>query len=168
MSLADRRAGQPGCGLVLPRSETGGAQDQRLCGLLARRGSGKVRETGNRKSWVVWAFRGLEQSAPSRCDSQVHSFRNTLRGTRKRMRQPILFFSLLLYFAAAGCAHPGPASAATPTYAQGDPAHPGHTGLGRHQALLRPGPADHPEQGVSEAQWRDFLDKEVTPAFPMA
>jgi hypothetical protein len=28
------------------------------------------------------------------------------------------------------------------------------------------GPADHPEQGVREAQWRDFLDKEVTPRFP--
>ena len=28
------------------------------------------------------------------------------------------------------------------------------------------GPADHPEQGISEAQWRDFLDKQVTPRFP--
>jgi hypothetical protein len=28
------------------------------------------------------------------------------------------------------------------------------------------GPADDPSQGVSEAQWRTFLDKEVTPRFP--
>jgi hypothetical protein len=28
------------------------------------------------------------------------------------------------------------------------------------------GLADHPEQGVSEAQWREFLDREVTPRFP--
>lgn len=27
-------------------------------------------------------------------------------------------------------------------------------------------PADQPKQGVSEAAWRDFLDKEVTPRFP--
>ena len=28
------------------------------------------------------------------------------------------------------------------------------------------GPVDHPEQGVSEADWRGFLDREVTPRFP--
>jgi hypothetical protein len=28
------------------------------------------------------------------------------------------------------------------------------------------GPAAHPEQGVSEADWRSFLDREVTPRFP--
>jgi len=28
------------------------------------------------------------------------------------------------------------------------------------------GPADHPEQGISEAKWREFLDREVTPRFP--
>jgi hypothetical protein len=28
------------------------------------------------------------------------------------------------------------------------------------------GLADHPEQGVSEVAWREFLDKEVTPRFP--
>jgi hypothetical protein len=28
------------------------------------------------------------------------------------------------------------------------------------------GPADHPEQGISETDWRDFLDREVTPRFP--
>jgi hypothetical protein len=28
------------------------------------------------------------------------------------------------------------------------------------------GPADHPEQGISEAKWLEFLDREVTPRFP--
>ena len=28
------------------------------------------------------------------------------------------------------------------------------------------GPADRPEQGISEAEWRAFLDREVTPRFP--
>jgi hypothetical protein len=28
------------------------------------------------------------------------------------------------------------------------------------------GPADHPEQGISETEWRAFLDSEVTPRFP--
>jgi hypothetical protein len=28
------------------------------------------------------------------------------------------------------------------------------------------GPADDSSKGVSEAAWRDFLDKEVTPRFP--
>jgi len=28
------------------------------------------------------------------------------------------------------------------------------------------GPADHPEQGISETKWREFLDREVTPRFP--
>jgi hypothetical protein len=28
------------------------------------------------------------------------------------------------------------------------------------------GPADHPELGVGEAEWRAFLDREVTPRFP--
>jgi hypothetical protein len=28
------------------------------------------------------------------------------------------------------------------------------------------GPSQHPEQGISEARWRQFLDAEVTPRFP--
>jgi hypothetical protein len=49
----------------------------------------------------------------------------------------------------------------------GDAAHPAHA---RHWVDTRLyfglGPADAPAQGVSEAAWRDFLDKEVTPRFP--
>jgi hypothetical protein len=49
----------------------------------------------------------------------------------------------------------------------GDPAHPGRTqGWVDTRLYFGLGPAGHPEQGVSEAAWRNFLDKEVTPRFP--
>ena len=49
----------------------------------------------------------------------------------------------------------------------GDTAHPAHA---QHWVDTRLyfglGPADDLAKGVSEAQWRAFLDKEVTPRFP--
>jgi hypothetical protein len=49
---------------------------------------------------------------------------------------------------------------------QSDAAHPSQTtGWVDTRLYFGLGPADHPEQGVSEAQWRAFLDKEVTPRF---
>jgi len=67
-----------------------------------------------------------------------------------------------------GCAHPGRQAAAMPSATlQGDAAHPGEAaGWVDTRLYFGLGPADHPEQGVSEAQWRNFLDKEVTPRFP--
>jgi hypothetical protein len=88
------------------------------------------------------------------------------RGNGMRLR--IFLISLLLGAGIAGCAHPGQTApvAAAPTL-QGDPAHPGRTsGWVDTKLYFGLGPADHPERGVSEAQWRDFLDKEVTPRFP--
>jgi hypothetical protein len=84
------------------------------------------------------------------------------------MRLRILLISLLVCAGLAGCAHPGQSAAAAsaPTL-QGDAAHPGHAaGWVDTRLYFGLGPADHPEQGVSEVQWRDFLDKEVTPRFP--
>jgi hypothetical protein len=70
---------------------------------------------------------------------------------------------------AGGCsAHQPIASlpAVAPTLA-GDSAHPGHTeGWVDTKLYFGLGPADHPEQGISEARWREFLDREVTPRFP--
>jgi hypothetical protein len=66
------------------------------------------------------------------------------------------------------CMHPGasPQTVVAPVL-QGDAAHPGHTaGWVDTRLYFGLGPADHPEQGVSESQWRDFLDREVTPRFP--
>lgn len=68
-----------------------------------------------------------------------------------------------------GCAHQhlsaaSPAAAPTLT---GDLAHPGQTkGWVDTRLYFGLGPADDLKQGVSEAQWRAFLDKEVTPRFP--
>jgi hypothetical protein len=49
----------------------------------------------------------------------------------------------------------------------GDAAHPAH---GQHWVDTRLyfglGPADAADKGVSEAAWREFLDREVTPRFP--
>src|SRR3974390_3310230 len=72
-----------------------------------------------------------------------------------------------LAFALAGCAH----RAATPTAAaptlSGDSAHPGSTKDWVDTKLyFGLGPLDQPGQGISEAEWRDFLDREVTPRFP--
>lgn len=84
-----------------------------------------------------------------------------------RMRSSILLVTLALV--TAGCAHPpvAPAvQAAAPTLT-GDPAHPGQTqGWVDTRLIFGLGPADHPDQGISEADWRAFLDKEVTPRFP--
>jgi Protein of unknown function (DUF3574) len=57
-------------------------------------------------------------------------------------------------------------SAPSPTL-HGDAAHPAKTqGWVDTHLYFGLGPADAPEKGVSEAAWRDFLDKEVTPRFP--
>jgi len=70
---------------------------------------------------------------------------------------------------AAGCAHrPGAAGpqAVAPTLS-GDAAHPGHTsGWVDTRLYFGLGTADDASKGVSEAAWRGFLDKEVTPRFP--
>ena len=75
----------------------------------------------------------------------------------------------LLALALAGCAHPTnvPVPTGTAPTLQGDPAHPGRTqGWVDTKLYFGLGTIDRPEQGVSEAQWREFLDREVTPRFP--
>jgi hypothetical protein len=75
----------------------------------------------------------------------------------------------LLSVVLSGCGHgaaPLPVPSTAPTLT-GDTAHPGQTaGWVDTKLYFGLGPADHPEQGVSEAAWREFLDKEVTPRFP--
>lgn len=75
----------------------------------------------------------------------------------------------LLALVLAGCDHrPEQATAqATAPVLSGDAAHPGKTaGWVDTKLYFGLGPADQPEKGVSEAAWRAFLDKEVTPRFP--
>ena len=83
--------------------------------------------------------------------------------------RPLLLASLLVV-SLAGCTRPGPpapAGASTAPTLSGDTAHPGSTsGWVDTKLYFGLGPADRPEQGVSEAKWREFLDKEVTTRFP--
>ena len=84
-----------------------------------------------------------------------------------RVRSALL--APILALAIAGCAHKSvrPIAVSTAPTLQGDAAHPGQTkGWVDTRLYFGLGPADHPEQGVSEADWRAFLDREVTPRFP--
>jgi hypothetical protein len=73
----------------------------------------------------------------------------------------------LLSAGLGGCTHPAPPVLSTAPTLTGDPAHPGQTsGWVDTKLYFGLGLADHPEQGISDAVWREFLDKEVTPRFP--
>ena len=76
-------------------------------------------------------------------------------------------FAPILALALVACAHkPVRPVAAVPTL-QGDWMHPGTTrGWVDTRLYFGLGPIGHPEQGVSEADWRAFLDREVTSRFP--
>jgi len=67
-----------------------------------------------------------------------------------------------------GCApHRAATTPATAPMLAGDALHPGSTqGWVDTKLYFGLGPADHPEQGISETEWRAFLDHEVTPRFP--
>ncbi len=69
------------------------------------------------------------------------------------VRSAFLVAALLL----SGCAATAPA----------DPSHPVQAvGWAETRLSFGLGPADDKTKGVSEAQWRAFLDREVTPRFP--
>lgn len=85
------------------------------------------------------------------------------------MRQRTFLSAICFALVLTGCAHRSPsalANGAAPTLA-GDAAHPGQAvGWVDTRLYFGLGPADHPEQGIGEARWREFLDREVTPRFP--
>jgi hypothetical protein len=84
------------------------------------------------------------------------------------MRVRAAFLAPLLALTLTSCAHRAitPSVAAAPTL-RGDPAHPGLTkGWVDTKLYFGLGPIDHPETGISEADWRSFLDREVTSRFP--
>ena len=82
-----------------------------------------------------------------------------------RLRVGLLTLAALL---TVGCASNRTAvPAATAPTLTGDLQHPGTTRNWVDTKLyFGLGPADRPEQGISEAEWRAFLDREVTPRFP--
>jgi hypothetical protein len=74
------------------------------------------------------------------------------------IRRALICVALLLSFAAS--------AQTTPTLG-GDPAHPAQTsGWVDTRLYFGLGPAGSPNKGVTEAKWRAFLDREVTPRFP--
>jgi hypothetical protein len=96
---------------------------------------------------------------------QGTGIRDQLRPDRLRPLLTIMLGVLVV----VGCGERvvAPASAATAPTLAGDAAHPGHAqGWVDTRLYFGLGPADDPTKGVSEAAWRDFLDREVTPRFP--
>jgi hypothetical protein len=81
-----------------------------------------------------------------------------------KRKQTSIFVVLVLYCVSFPAALLGRAASAT---LKGDAAHPAHAVRWVDTRLyFGLGPADAPDKGVSEAAWREFLDKEVTPRFP--
>ena len=87
----------------------------------------------------------------------------------EHMRRSVAAFSisaLLLLCSASPVPAQSGGGTITPTL-HGDSAHPARTKNWVDTKLyFGLGPADAPGQGISEAAWREFLDKEVTPRFP--
>src|ERR1700692_4046765 len=88
-------------------------------------------------------------------------------GSGMRARLLVVVASLTLALVACTDHRPAAANSTTAPTLTGDPAHPGVTqGWVDTKLYFGLGLADHPDNGISEARWRDFLDHEVTPRFP--
>ena len=76
--------------------------------------------------------------------------------------------ALALALMLSGCVHqPFQKKLNTSPVLEGDPTHPGATkGWVETRLYFGLGPVDQVDKGVSEAEWRAFLDREVTPRFP--
>lgn len=86
------------------------------------------------------------------------------------MHSRVVLLGPILALSLVACSHrpvqPTVASTTAPNL-HGDPAHPETTrGWVDTKLYFGLGPAEHPEQGVSETVWHAFLDREVTPRFP--
>jgi hypothetical protein len=84
------------------------------------------------------------------------------------MRLRSFLVAAVFCLALVGCAHKtAPLTVPVAPTLTGDAAHPGQTsGWVDTKLYFGLGPADQSDKGVSEAQWREFLDKEVTSRFP--
>lgn len=77
--------------------------------------------------------------------------------------------ALVLILASSGCGHKSvhTTAASAPPVLRGDAAHPDATkGWVDTRLYFGLGPADQSGNGISEMEWRAFLDREVTPRFP--
>jgi len=78
-----------------------------------------------------------------------------------------LLLGCLLVVLPAGCAEHRPVVSSAAATLQGDPAHPASAqGWVDTKLYFGLGPADDPQKGISETDWRGFLDREVSPRFP--
>ena len=84
------------------------------------------------------------------------------------MRLRVGLLALLASLQLVGCApRPNTTPTATAPSLTGDVQHPGAArNWVNTQLYFGLGPADHPDQGINETEWRAFLDREVTPRFP--
>ena len=83
------------------------------------------------------------------------------------MKASRLFPVALLAASLVGCASLAAPTGASTATLQGDTAHPAQAqGWVDTRLYFGLGTADQSQQGVSEATWREFLDREVTPRFP--
>jgi hypothetical protein len=106
----------------------------------------------------------------SKSKNSVRDAADLLRPKRELRNSRAAAGCLAVLVALSGCAR-APIAATPPSTApatlSGDATHPGQThGWVNTQLYFGLGLADRSDSGVSEAQWRDFLDKEVTPRFP--
>src|ERR1700730_14230168 len=88
-------------------------------------------------------------------------------GERMRARLLVVVASFTLVLSACTDHRSAAANPTTAPTLTGDPAHPGVTqGWVDTKLYFGLGLAAHPDQGVTEARWREFLDQEVSPRFP--
>ena len=84
------------------------------------------------------------------------------------MRRRVGLVALLGALFCVGCVqhHAVAPAAAAPTLSSNAPRSGSAQGWVDTKLYFGLGPADLPGQGISEAEWRTFLDREVTPRFP--
>jgi hypothetical protein len=84
------------------------------------------------------------------------------------MRLRVGLFALLVALPPLGCAtrHTVAGAAPAPAISVNAPRPGSAQGWVDTKLYFGLGPADLPGQGISEAEWRTFLDREVTPRFP--
>lgn len=81
------------------------------------------------------------------------------------MNRHTLGAALLLSLALTACA--GTSASTASATLQGDAAHPAQTqNWLRTELYFGIGLVDQPDKGISDAQWREFLDREVSSRFP--
>lgn len=106
----------------------------------------------------------------SRVLRSIESERKPFRGdapAHRRLATTLVVALLVPSIAGCSAHHTTRSASANAPALKGDINHPARAqGWVDTRLYFGLGPAEHPDQGISEARWRQFLDKEVTPRFP--